>query len=451
MIVGKDFDTIANGTWKVLASPGAFRIIRDPVTKQFRSVRPWDPYDAANKKLWRPSEPILPERLVKDVVWLNKGLGIPKKVVLHTGWEILVFSGESDPKAGFSADVAWIDEEIQSELFVREIRQRLVDRNGKLYWTATPENSTPALYGLFTHFLSQPQPKEGEIPDIQAWRLSAVDHPHHSEEARRIQAIDMSAEDFRVKMLGEFRLGSAIVFPEWDWAKLAVDSFTIPPNWTHYLSIDPGVNPCTVVFMAIPPDDDPHLDKKHKGKAYVYDELVVEQSSATKLAERLKEKLVHHGNPKFETFIIDHHGSRLTEAGSGQNAEDQYRKAFQEYRIESRSRGHGFMYGCDQPIVRINAVREWLKGADPKLRVFKNCATLKHQMERYRYERRKGAVTDKPLAKDNHAVDALAMLVESRPRHVAAKLKPSEVPVLKALAEKRKRLKDRKPSTFGPA
>jgi hypothetical protein len=437
VIVGKDFDTISAGVWPRLFEPGSFKTIRDRASGTMRAVRPWELYDKEHPELWKPAEPILPHRLIDKIVWLNKGKGIPTIVHMKTGWQIRIYSGESIPKAGFEADVGWMDEEVKNELWERELRMRLVDRNGSLYWTATPENSTPALYGLYARFLAGDK-------DVSAFTLSSENHPHHSDEALRRSQADMTDDDYQVKVLGHFRLGSAIVFPEFDWKKLAVDEFEIPSNWTRYLAIDPGFNPCSVLFLAVPPDDDP----KHGGHVYVYDELVVERSSAEILAERLKEKI---GDQRFELFLIDRHGGRLSEAGSGENSEDQYRRTFKAAGIESRRQGSAFTAGCDDSNVRINAARAWMRGENPILRIFKRCAVTKWQTERYHYGRdRHGIITNKPVKRNDHLCDMLGTFADYKPQHVKARGRKADMPIFKKLADKAKRRKDRKDSTFGP-
>src|SRR5690606_24158709 len=79
---------------------GAFNIIRDERTKQWRVFKPWQEYDDAYKEKACPAPPLIPPRMVipKTWNWDTKSAGIFKSVELKTGWKIWCFPSSGDPR-----------------------------------------------------------------------------------------------------------------------------------------------------------------------------------------------------------------------------------------------------------------------------------------------------------------------------------------------------------------
>ena len=74
-------------------------------------------------------------------------------------------------------------------------------------------------------------------------------------------------------------------------------------------------------------------------------------------------------------MIIDMHGGRLTDIGSGRSVAEQYQQAFAKYDIRSQMTGYSFQLGCDDVSARISAVQSALTvrpSGTPKLRVLLN-------------------------------------------------------------------------------
>ncbi len=145
-ICAKDGKAVAGVVYKLLFKAGAFKIIRDQETKLWRAFNPSRPEDFARIKEARQAPPLIPPRQIQSVAWEDKKAGVPSLVTLHNGWEIHFFSSNSAPPHGTQIDLAWFDEEILNQLWYAETAARLVDRNGRFLWSATPQAGTASSF-----------------------------------------------------------------------------------------------------------------------------------------------------------------------------------------------------------------------------------------------------------------------------------------------------------------
>lgn len=103
--VARDLGELGQVMWPKLGKPGAFKIIRDEVTNEWRAYRPWDPRDHARRRDTKPAPHLIPPRMIKEIGWHNKKLGQPKMIRLYNGWEISFFSSEGVPPHGADIDL----------------------------------------------------------------------------------------------------------------------------------------------------------------------------------------------------------------------------------------------------------------------------------------------------------------------------------------------------------
>jgi hypothetical protein len=137
-VFGIDAKHIGSVIYKKLFRAGAFKMVRDPKSMLWRSFNPVT--DVALIKEAKPAPPLIPPRFIDWVVWDQKRAGIPATVVLKNGTEIHFFSINAEMPRGQDIDGAWIDEEAVKSGIVAEIMARLVDRGGRLLWSATPQS-----------------------------------------------------------------------------------------------------------------------------------------------------------------------------------------------------------------------------------------------------------------------------------------------------------------------
>ncbi len=422
--IGKNLDHVGQVMARYLLRAGAFRILRDPVTQKWRAYRPWDPADALLKPLTKPAPALLPRRLIKSIAWENKAKGIPKLLTLHNGWEVSFYSSEGKPPQGSKLDGCWMDEEILDEDWYPEMRTRLVDNQGRFLWSATPQAGTDKLFELHERALAE---ASEPTPAVQEFVLLLKDNPHIAEADKRSLEADLNEDQRQVRIEGEFALHGRRVFPEWNLTWHGCPWRPLPLHWTRYAYIDPGRQICAVLFCAVPPKTG---EEEGSGDYYyLYDELYLPRCSAAVLAEKMQQKL---SGQQIEAFVIDRHGSRQTELGSGLTVETQYTLAFQKRGVRSVRTGSGFLAGGEDVEGGVEAMRELLRVRDeqgPKLRVLchpqdqTKCLlpSLEYEIKRYRYKVLKGILQDKPEEHGRvHLMACLRYLALHRPRFVGA-------------------------------
>lgn len=434
--VGKNLDHVGQVMWRKLGRPGAFKIIKDLGTGEWRAFRPWTQEDQSRREQARPAPPILPRRLIKSIAWENKAKSIPKQVTLHNGWEINFYSSEGKPPQGSDVDLWWFDEEIVDEDWHPEMVARVLDRGGRGIWSATPQAGTEKLLEL--HELADRERLQ-ERPAVEEFVILLADNPHLGEQEKRDFAASLNEEQQRVRVAGEFLIHSWRVYPEYSRYLHGSCRFEIPGHWTRYVAVDPGRQICACLFLAVsPPEEGDHV--------FLYDELYIQNSDAEQFGQKMREKCAAQ---IFESFIIDSHGSRVTEMGSGRTVEEQYSAKLRKYRVSSRRTGHGFTWGSDDIEGGLEAVRGWLRVRDdgtPRLRVFwAEMPNWEWEVQHYRYKRVNNVVTDKPEERGRvHLMACMRYLAMARPKCVRVKgtSKPLEG-AIKAFREKEKRRRDR--------
>lgn len=125
-IVGRNWPHIGLVIYPILFKAGAFRIIRDEETGEWRGLRKGD-----DKSKSKPAPPLIPPRFIKDMSWVLKNAGYLNKCELINGWTIWCFSSEGEPPQGYQADMIWLDEDLNNERWVGECQARLADRKGR--------------------------------------------------------------------------------------------------------------------------------------------------------------------------------------------------------------------------------------------------------------------------------------------------------------------------------
>lgn len=395
-LVGYRGKEVGEVNYRKLFRGDAFKIIRDPDTKEWRAFRPWQEWDAANAHLKRAAPPLIPPRYVSSIAWENKKENIPSVIRLTTGWELNMFSSQGDPPTGSDIDLAVFDEEIENPNWYPEISSRLTDRRGKFIWGATPQAGTEQLYDLC---LAADDQKYELEPRIVEFMMTLADNPHIPDAAKKELALKFADPlQYQTRIGGEFAIISFKFYPEFHESIHGIKSFPLQKDWTRYAIIDPGHQPCSILFIVAPPPD-----SEYAGRKIAYDELVIPNCNAVIFGQEMAKRCK---GQDFHEFIIDSRGGRITDIASGLNVELQYAAALKANGVKSAVTGHGFSWGSDLHDAGSLAVRQWLQiGADakPTFYYFKDVLKVfKRQMERYHYGKTKDGVTDKPVKKNDH-------------------------------------------------
>jgi len=413
-IVGRNWPHIGLVVYPILLKAGAFKIIKDEKTGQWRSIRPGD-----DKSKSKPAPPLIPPRLVKDVSWVLKNAGYLNKVELTNGWTIWCFSSEGEPPQGYQADLIWIDEDVNNENFVGESQARLADRKGRFVWSAMPHSKNDALIGLCER--ADRAIEEGvENPIIKKFTFRFLDNNFidTEEKQKNIERWSaLGADELRMRAEGEFTTESTLMYPSFTPAVHMVkreEMPEVPEDWTRYVAIDPGHAVMASIFAAVPPDES-HL--------LIYDELYIRNCNALIWGEEFEKKI---NNQKFRAFILDMHGGTLRDLGSGRLPCDLYTEELRKRKIRSAATGYSFIPGSDDIPARTSLVRQMLHirgDGSVKLKFLEGaCPNLIREIKRYRKKTTtvngQTYVTDAPYTRgDVHACQCLEYMCAYEPKY----------------------------------
>lgn len=439
VIVGRNWPHIGLVVHPMLFKAGAFKIIRDLETRQWRAYRPLT--DEARAKESRPAPPLIPPRLIKDYSWILKSAGYLNKVHLTNGWTINCFSSEGEAPQGFSCDLCHIDEDLNNESFVGEMLSRLADRKGRFIWSAMPHSRNDALLGLCER-ADKAVEENVENPIIKKFTLRFLDNNHIDTDEKRKNIERWSAlgvDELRMRAEGEFTTESTLMYPSFNTSIHMHPRFDtgVPENWTRYVAIDPGHAVMASLFAAVPPSGDFLL---------VYDELYIRNCNAFIWGEQFSAKCY---GQQFRSFIMDMHGGSLRDLGSGRLPHELYTEELRKYNVKSQMTGTTFTPGSDDIQARTSLVRQLLHvrgDGTTRLKILEGaCPNLLRELKRYRKKTTtvNGAifVTDEPYTRgDVHAVQTLEYLCAYEPKyHAPPKVFGPEPWWVKYLIDKKKR------------
>jgi hypothetical protein len=440
VIVGRNWPHIGLVVVPMLFRAGAFKMIKDAVTGQWRAFRPGE--DDPSKA--KPAPPLIPPRMIKDMSWVLKNASYLNKAELTNGWTINCFSSEGEPPQGFQADLVHIDEDINNERWVGEMQARLADRKGRFVWSAMPHSQNDALLGLCER--ADKAEEEGkENPIIKKFTLRFLDNAHIDQEEKQKNIERWSAlgmDELRMRAEGEFTTESTLMYPTFNPAvhvlrREDLPNGQVPAEWTRYVAIDPGHTVLACVFGAVPPDEKYLL---------VYDELYIRQANSLIFGEQFAQKA---DGQQYYNFIMDMHGGMLRDLGSGRLPHELYSEELRKRNIKAQISGHGFIPGSDDISARTALVRQMLHirgDGTTRLKFLDGaCPNLMREIRRYRKKTTtvngQVYVTDEPQSRGEvHACQCLEYLCAYEPKyHTPPKTYGPDPWWVKYLADKRRR------------
>jgi hypothetical protein len=359
-IVAEEWGEIGRVIYPKLFETNAFKVIRDKTTGEMRSYKPWLADDLARKDQAKAADPLIPKRFISKIEWYDEGRRQPSIITLKTGWVIEFFSSKSKPPSGTAIDLAWLDEEIPKAEWFIELNSRVVEREGRIIWSATPEIGTDQFYDY-----SQKAEEQIQLPedsrDFEEYKMTLADNPHMTEKAKRDMASALDDQELQIRVYGEFANVGRFVWPEYSRRDHCID---IPleriKNWTHYASFDPGyqIGACLVASVPDPVEVvDPDL-MPEPFDLIVWDELYIPKCAARDMAREFHDKF---GHLVFEDWVIDMHGARPHSMGDGMTTIAHYRDEFRKIGLSNRRRGVAFAHGNDDVDGAVSQVREMLK------------------------------------------------------------------------------------------
>lgn len=386
---------------KFLFRAGSYKIIRDLQTKRWRVFKPWSAEnggDEGREDEAKPAPPLIPPRFVEEMVWDSRGDRVFSVARLTTGWEIYALNSAGDPSQaqGFDVHLYHIDEDTATSGWYEEAIGRVAMTKGFIRWTALPHSKNDDILNMVQRADDQ---KMMEKPTTVCLRASMFDNPYYPEESRQANLKIWAAqgdEVVRKRAYGEMVLDSTLMYPSFTkWTHNIVNqgnsndtyqqaawkqSNNCPGNdWCIDMIVDPGYTIAAVAFIATPP---PKLGTFK----VVFKELYIHGCTAKLLAQRIKEATSHLH--KCQRFIIDAHGARLTDFGTGISPREQYERELSNLGVECVETGSYFTNGSDNIRGREECLRHWLNvrpDGTPLLYVdVANCPNLVRELERFK-------------------------------------------------------------------
>lgn len=405
--IGYDWTHCANTMYRLLFKRDLFRIVRDPVTRQWRSWNPSLPGEVPFEKT-TPSPPLLKMADIEPntMSYENKRENQIKSFSMeHDGSKVEFYASTGNRPQGSPIDLCLIDEKLYDEEFYDELLMRLIDKRGRLIWSTYPGTCPSAkLQQVSERALAQ----EGN-PSATAFyfRLKGSDNPFTKSKIRDAVINTLDEDQKLARDEGIIGMERWLVYPRFSkyihrlWssnpeeddelAKACRKCNGIPPDWTRYLILDPGTQNAAVLFVAVPPP-------KFGDYIVPYDELYLHNVPAKGLAEAVRAKTKGQW---FEDFIIDAHAARQTPMGFDGRIGDNYSKEFAACKLRCRRHGSGFSYGSDNVEGRILGLQGAMNvrgDGTVRLRIMTDsCKNLVQQLEQYKWGADpKGNPTEKP-------------------------------------------------------
>ena len=355
LMIGLDGDHLANPQWSKMAQEGAFDIIRDEHTRQWRSVRPdpnnprvLDSYDLAYKEKWKPAPPLLPPRAIASIAWEDRGKGIPRNVTFASGWELLCRSSQGKPPQGIQLHVSWLDEEIaNSNLFIPEVAARGIRFGAMNLWSATPQSGGAELY----EFRERADAGSG---DIKAFTFLLDDNPYMSPEEKQAFFDALPEDEREVRYHGRYAIAGRRIYPHYNaMGDHGCEPFVMPRDYCRELILDPGRQHCGTLFGAV------DTEEAHR---YIYDGFDLRNADAQRWADRVDRQIRRDGGGQFCRWIIDQQMGKQTPPGRAKPVAQVYFEALASrgHRPQIEGPLYGFFAGSNDISAREEALLEWM-------------------------------------------------------------------------------------------
>ena len=450
-VIGKQMNH-SSTIFRVLFQPGAFQIVRDPVTKRWRAWQPGtipgDDKIPADKRKEAP--PLIPASEIKEWGWEKKTQKEWNTVTLHNGWTLKYYPSNGSPKRGDPVHRIWLDEETENDDLYPELQSRISDFKGRIWWSSWPNLDCASLINLYDRAIDeQDQYRQGKIKKQHVYQMSFIsDHnPVIDKEEHEKRARGWDEATARARNLGEFVRESRLTYPEFNKTYHAVEygnddtmndkvteilrarNFIPPSDWCVDLILDPGTNRPALLWVATPP---PSFWYKSEPYHIVYRELTG-KFDAEQLAHQvqiLEPARVYH------RWIIDHKCGDQTSPGDAHRIEHRYAMAFSRKGLKCDTTGTRFMASEHVWLVRSMELRAMFMpvaedAPRPKLRIVTHrCPELIKQITRNMRRITKEDIQDvRASGQIQDLLDCLEYFAGSRPIYrVPTKLAPQNTP-----------------------
>lgn len=219
----------------------------------------------------------LPPSYLINGSWEDSWNGNNHVLTLENGSELEIMSDDQDLDkfAGVPRHFTHFDEEPRKDVF-NECKMRLIDYNGSWWMTMTPVDGMDWSYeDIFE------KSELGQNPLIDVIKASPHGNSHLDREAIENMMEGLDEDERKIRESGNYIALGGLIFSHYDAQRHVIESKVPPANWTHYISLDAGINnPTAVLWHAVSPD----------GLVVTYDEIYVTGRTIKQVADMIKEK-----------------------------------------------------------------------------------------------------------------------------------------------------------------
>lgn len=318
-----------------------------------------------------------------------------RKLHLKNGswFDFLTFEQDLDKFGGAALHRVHYDEEPPSAIR-RESTMRLIDYGGDELFTMTP------LHGMSWMFDEIWEPwTKGKLSEATVVLVDMDDNPHLDEKTKLRALAGLTREEREARKSGRFVHFAGMIYDEFSRNFHVIPEQPIPEKTRIYVGIDPGMrHMAAVLWCYLTPED----------TLVVFDELALQGHTVAQVAEAIKLINLKHGRDGVpitpDWYVID---------PSARNIVHQTGRSDQ---MEFTDHGIVTILGQNSVTAGINRVKERLQAN--RLLVMANCQVLIDQFRKYRWAtptRTEDDSKEKPVKTDDHLLDALRYVVQSRP------------------------------------
>jgi hypothetical protein len=223
-IVGKNLKHIGDTIYTKLFRRGFLKIIRGE-SGEWEAFLPWNPLHVARADEAIDSAPLIPARYVVAISYENKAENEVSSFTIRTPrgeWIVRCFSAKGSLPQGNPVDLVLLDEEIQRSPdgeWYPEMLARLVDRKGRLIWSAAPQSGFENLQEVCDradHQLEvyRADPVNNPPPEIVRFDITISDNRFQTAENVAWFERNLSEEDRLVRFEGVNANSTLRMYPE---------------------------------------------------------------------------------------------------------------------------------------------------------------------------------------------------------------------------------------------
>ena len=319
-------------------------------------------------------------KLIPDHIIAKKN-EVDLEIRLKNGSEICLKGADnSDSLVGVGLNFCVLDEFAlyKRDVWEKIVRPMLSDTLGKALFISTPRGKNQ-----FWELFVKGERKEN---GYSSYKFGTEDNPYIERSEIKEAKDQLNERYFRQEYLASFEDYTGLIWPEFE-QKHVIEPFELPTNWEKIGTLDPAVTGTTASLQAAIDED---------GQLFVFSEYYEQNKRANEVADVIKGRAsTWYGDPAGKIRSVSRNGVLFS--------------LFDEY---SES-GLYLLPAQNDVSAGINRVAEFFKAN--KIKVFKTCKNLIHELERYHWSEERetalGIMEPKPYKSLDHLCFGYSTLV----------------------------------------